>query len=87
MSNLESTRSGWFFRGLGVFFMLLAIGLTVMDLIFDSAIWPVNLVTLGCGFWCFHIGTRMIRSARKHRQFMEAHRAEIARLRRDLGMS
>ena len=84
MSNLESARNGWIIRGAGVFFALLAIGFTVMDFVTGSWAWPINLITLACGFVNWHLGTKMIRQTRAHRQFMERHRAEIARLRGDL---
>ncbi len=81
MADLESTRPGWVLRGLGAFFMLLAIGLVTWDFIDFNWIWPVNIVTSAAGAFNWHLGTKRIERPGEQHEFMERNRGEIARLR------
>ena len=77
MSDLESTRPGWFLRAFGISWILVAVGLAIWDLAIPRTHWFVllNIITLVAGVWNFHLGTAQIRRAREHHEFMEAHRA------------
>ena len=77
MSNLESTRPGWIGRAIGVGLILLAIGLTVWDLLVPTGVVWLNLITLAAGVVNFHLGTIRIRRAREHHEFMERQRQLI----------
>jgi len=79
MRNLESTRPGWTSRAIGIGFMLLAIGLTVWDLQVAGGIVWLNAITFAAGAANFHLGTRQIRNARRHHEFMEKQRAAYDR--------
>jgi hypothetical protein len=77
MSNLESTRPGWFVRAFGIVWILLAIGLTVWDLRephLPTWIASINVISFVSGVVNFHLGTIRIRRAREHHEFMERHR-------------
>ncbi len=79
MTNLESTRPGWIGRALGVAWILLAIGLTIWDLLIPTPWWffLINAVTLTCGVMNFRLGTVRIRNACRHHEFMEEQRRAI----------
>ena len=82
MTGLESTRPGWIVRAQGAGFILLAIGLTVWDLLTPGGIVWLNAITLAAGVVIFHHGTIRIRTARKHHEFMEEQRRRWAEVTR-----
>jgi hypothetical protein len=80
VTNLESPRLGYVFRGMAVFWWLFALADAVALPIVHAPLWllPFNVVTVIAGVSIWRSGTRYIRGAREHHQFMERHRAFLA---------
>lgn len=82
--NPESTRRGRVVQGIGIFFILLAMCLSVLNRLEDGPWWVLALNAFTCGMGGFIIagpGAGMVRSAKRHRAYMEQHRQWMAIIR------
>jgi hypothetical protein len=83
--SLESPRTGRGWQGIVAFMWAFAVtfGITLITMRGWLYLWSPTILLLS-GWSCWRSGSRMVEGAARHHEWVEGHRAQMARLSKDL---